>query len=195
MIKPFVNRIQNKLKNDKHLSELVRGAGTAFALRIVGIAFGYGFTLLVTRTLGAKAWGIFALCLVVLQISSVIGRLGMDTALLRFTAEYTAKGEIDTLKEIYKKALTLVVPFSILVAVLVYFLSPILAAKVFHKPYLTNYFRIVSFIIIPFVLLWIHSESIRGLKKIKEYMLLQQSGIFMIAVVLFTAGLLYGKSH
>ncbi len=195
MIAAFKERLQSKIAEDRHFAELIKGSGIAFVLRIVGIVAGYIFTLLVTRTLGAKAWGTFALCLVVLQIASVIGRLGMDTALLRFTAEYTAKGDINTLKEIYKKALTLVVPFSILVAISVYFLSPILANKVFHKPYLTNYFHIVSFIVVPFVLLWIHSESIRGLKKIKEYMLLQQSGIFLIAVVLFLIGTPFVKSN
>ena len=188
-------KLQEKLNSDAHFAELVKGSGIAFVLRIFGIICGYIFTLLVTRTLGAKAWGIFALCLVVLQIASVIGRLGMDTALLRFTAEYTAKGEIGILKEIYKKALILVVPFSILVAISVYFLSPILADKVFHKIYLTNYFHIISFVIVPFVLLWIHSESIRGFKKIKEYMLLQQSGIFFIAMLLFLVGLSFIKSH
>lgn len=195
MIATFKAKLQSKIANDKHFAELVKGSGIAFVLRVVGIIAGYIFTLLVTRTLGAEAWGIFALSLVVLQIASVIGRLGIDTALLRFTAEYVAKGEICTLKDIYKKTLTLVVPFSILVAISVYFLSPILANEVFHKPYLTNYFRIVSFIIVPFVLLWIHSESIRGLKKIKEYMLLQQTGISIIAVILFLMGLVFVKSH
>lgn len=194
MLTNLKSKLQAKLNSDAHFAELVRGSGVAFILRIFGIICGYIFTLLVTRTLGAEAWGIFALCLVVLQISSVIGRLGMDTALLRFTAEYTAKGEIGTLKEIYKKALTLVVPFSIFVAILVYFLSPILSAKVFHKPYLTPYFKIISLAIVPFVLLWIHSESIRGLKKIKQYMLLQQTGIFLVALLLFLAGLLFIKT-
>ena len=195
MVVQIVERIRLKLAEDKDFAELIKGSGTALILRIVGIASGYVFTLLVTRTLGAKAWGIFALSLVVLQIASVIGRLGMDTALLRFTAEYVAKGEITTLKEIYKKALILVVPCSILVAISVYFLSPILADRVFHKPYLTNYFRIVSFVIVPFVLLWVHSESIRGLKRIKEYMFLQQSGIFIVASLLFLVGLSFIKSH
>ncbi|WP_456426843.1 flippase [Desulfurobacterium sp.] len=189
MITRLKRKLQSKLNSDIHFAELVKGAGTAFGFRILGIVFGYLFTLLVTRTLGAKAWGIFALCLVVLQISSVVGRLGMDTALLRFTAEYTAKERPDILKDIYKKALTLAIPFSIMVAVSVYFISPVLASAVFKKPYLTPYFHVVSFAIVPFVLLWIHRESIRGLKKIKEYMLLQQTGISGIALILFTAGI------
>lgn len=190
-----VARIKLKLHEDKHFAELIKGSGIAFVLKIAGTISGYVFTLLITRTLGAEAWGIFALSLVVLQMASVIGRLGMDTALLRFTAEYTAKGEINTLKEIYKKVLNLAVLFSILVAISVCFLSPVLADKIFHKPYLTGYFRVISFIISPFVLLCINSESIRGLRKIKEYMLLQQTGISVIAVILFLIGLVFIKSR
>ncbi len=93
MLTNLTAKFREKLNSDTHFAELIKGSGIAFVLRIVGIIAGYVFTLFVTRTLGAKAWGIFALSLVVLQIASVIGRLGMDTALLRFTAEYTAKGE------------------------------------------------------------------------------------------------------
>ncbi len=178
-------KIFDKLKNDTHLAELIKGSGIAFILKIIGFGFGYIFTLLVTRTLGAKAWGIFALCMVVLQISSVIGRLGMDTALLRFTAEFIGKNDFLGLKYIYKKMINLVIPFSIILSILVFYLSPIISNKVFHKPYLTCYFRVISCAIFPSVLLWIHSEGIRGFKKIKEYMLLQQSGIFILATILF----------
>ena len=191
----FMAKFREKFNSDIHLTELIKGSGVALVLRIIGIIAGYIFTLLVTRTLGAKVWGIFSLSLVVLQIASVIGRFGMDTALLRFTAEYTAKKEIGTLKEIYKRALILVVPFSILVAISFYYLSPLLANKFFHKPYLTDYFRISSFMVAPFVILLIHSESIRGLKKIKEYMFLQQTGGFVIAVILFLIGSAFIKSY
>jgi len=187
-------RVKKLLTGDKDLQELLKGSGTALILRIAGIVFGYLFTLAVTRTLGAKAWGIFALCMVVLQISSVIGRLGMDTALLRFTAEYASKGNIDVLKIIYKKILALILPFSVLTAVFVYSISPILSNTVFHKMYLTPYFRVVSLITVPFILLWIHSEGIRGFKKIKEYMLIQQTGVFIIALAVLLMGLMLKKT-
>jgi len=92
MIKPF-SRIKEKISSDIHLAELVKGSGTALTLRILGLVFGYIFTLIITRGYGAEAMGIFALSFTVLQISSVIGRLGMDTALLRFVAEYSAQGK------------------------------------------------------------------------------------------------------
>ena len=184
-----ISKIKNKINSDIHLKELLKDSSIAFVLRIVGIIAGYIFTLLVTRTLGAESWGIFTLSLVILQIASVIGRLGMDTALLRFTAEYVVKENVNTLKKIYKKALTLVIPFSTLIAVSVYFLSPVLADNIFQKPYLNDYFNIISFIIVPYILLLINSEIIKGLKKIKEYMLLQISNT-MLSILIFLIGII-----
>ncbi len=77
-----LRRFRTKLEADAHFRELVKGSAAFFILRILGMAVAYTFTLVVTRTLGASSWEIFALCLTVLQITSVVGRLGLDTALL-----------------------------------------------------------------------------------------------------------------
>ncbi len=181
----YKEKISNKLKNDIHLAEILKGSSIAFVLRIIGIIAGYIFTLLITRGYGAEAMGIFALSFTLLQISSVIGRLGMDTALLRFVAEYSSQGKWEIVKDIYKKAIKLVIPFSLFLSVLVFFLSPYIAEYIFKKPHLASYFQIASIGIVPFVLLFIHTESLRGLKKIKEYMFIQQGGDFYFSFCYF----------
>ncbi len=181
----LIEKFKVKLEEDKHFKELVKGSGTAFALRVLGIIFGYLFTFTVSRKLGAKAWGIFALSMVLLQVASVIGKLGMDTALLRFVPEYLAKKNIKTLKEIYKKIIFLILPFSLIISLAVYLLSPLISAKVFHKPYLAKSFQLIALAIVPFVFLGIHREAIRGLKKIKEYMFFQQLGVSLFALCFF----------
>ncbi|RLJ70435.1 O-antigen/teichoic acid export membrane protein [Hydrogenivirga caldilitoris] len=180
----MITQVINKINNDIHLKELLKGSSIAFVLKIVGIIAGYIFTLLITRGYGAEAMGIFALSFTLLQFSSVIGRLGMDTALLRFTAEYSSQEKWEVVKDIYKKAIKLVLPFSIILSIVVFFLSGYIAEFVFKKPHLEPYFKIASLGIVPFVLLFIHTESLRGLKKIKEYMFLQQAGIFILASIL-----------
>ena len=180
----MIKKIKNKINVDLHLKELLKGSFIAFVLRIIGIGLGYVFTFLITIGYGAKGMGVFALSFTLLQISSVIGRLGMDMALLRFVAEYSSQGKWKVVIDIYRKAIKLVLPFSIIVSIVVFFLSPDIAKFVFKKPYLEPYFKIVSLGIVPFVLLFIHTESLRGLKKIKEYMLLQQVGIFILASML-----------
>ncbi len=186
----MINKLKNKINADIHLKELLKGSSIAFVLRIIGIIAGYIFTLLITRGYGAEAMGVFALSFTLLQISSVIGRLGMDTALLRFVAEYSSQGKWDIVKNIYRKAIKLVLPFSIFVSILVFFLSPYIAEFVFKKLQLEPYFKIASIGIVPFVLLFIHTESLRGLKKIKEYMFLQQVGIFAIASIFLSIAIL-----
>jgi len=190
----MITKIRNRINSDIHLKELLKGSSIAFVLRIIGIIAGYIFTLLITRGYGAEAMGIFALSFTLLQIASVISRLGMDTALLRFVAEYSSQGKWEVVKDVYKKAIKLVIPFSVLLSVLVFFLSPYIAEYVFKKPHLTPYFQIASIGIVPFVLLYIHTESLRGLKKIKEYMFLQQAGIFIIASIILGALTLYMSS-
>jgi len=49
------SRIKEKRSRDIHLAELLKGSGTAFVLRVLGLGFGYVFTLLITRGYGAEA--------------------------------------------------------------------------------------------------------------------------------------------
>ncbi len=177
-----LEKLRSRLEGDVHLREVIRGSTTFLILRILGMIVAYAFTLLVTRKLGASAWGVFALSLTVLQIVSVLGRLGLDSALLRFIAQYRAKGQGKTAYHIYKKSLKIVFSFSLTLTVLVYFLSPVIAEKVFAKEYITPYLRVMSFGILPFTLLFINSESLRSLKKIKEYTAFQNLLPFFIAL-------------
>ena len=182
----MINKIKTKLSEDVHLKELIQGSLTFLILRIFGMMVGYTFTLIVTRNLGASAWGIFALSFTVLQITSVIGKLGLDTALLRFIAQYNAQRKVKTAKYIYLKSIIVIIPLSFLLSVFLYYLSPLLAEKVFGKPHLASYFKLMSFALIPFVLLSINSESLRAFKKIKEYITLQNLLPFLCAFIFFS---------
>jgi len=182
----MINKIKTKLSEDVHLKELIQGSLTFFILRILGMIVGYAFTLIVTRNLGASAWGIFALSFTVLQITSVIGKLGLDTALLRFIAQYNAQRKVKTAKYIYFKSIIIIVFLSFLLSVFLYYLSPLLAEKVFGKPHLAPYFKLISFALLPFVLLSINSESLRAFKKIKEYTSLQNLLPFLCAFIFFS---------
>jgi len=184
----------DKLK-DSHLKELLRGGSIAFVFRITGMLTGYVFTLLISRNLGAGAVGVFALSLTVLTVFSVAGRVGLDTALLRFVAEYTALDRRDLVKEVYLKAIKVVVPLTLLLSGLLFFFSTFIAKHVFHKEFLGVSFMLVSFAVLPMVLIFINSESLRGLKKIKEYVFLQNVAVFLFASMILTVALLFTKDE
>jgi O-antigen/teichoic acid export membrane protein len=185
MSNKFARIFENRLK-DRHLKELLKGSYISFTFRILGSGVSYLFTLLITRNIGAEAMGIFVLSLTVLQLSSVVGRCGFDTAMLRFTSEYFSQGRLDLLKEVYTKLIKIVVPLCLLISSLLFFLSRPIAEYIFHKEHLSVYFQIVSFAVLPMVLVFINSESLRGMKKIKEYIFLQNMSIFLFAAVIIS---------
>ncbi len=191
----MIKKIKAKLSEDIHFKELVKGSFDYFILRISGMVVGYVFTIVVTRNLGASAWGIFALCITILQIVSVLSKLGLDTALLRFIAQYNAQGKGKTIKHIYLKAISLIIPFSIFLSVFLYFLAPILAKELFNKKFLTSYIRIIAFAVLPFTLLCINSESLRAFKKIKQYTIFQNLLPSLVALLLFSIVIFYSKVY
>src|SRR4030042_2364328 len=138
-LKALLGKVRTK---DIHLKELLTHSSIAFTLKIVGMLFGYVFTLMITRNFGADTMGIFALCTTVLSIASILGRLGTDTALLRFVSEYTAQDRKDLVKEVYGKALKIAVPFSISLTLILFFISPYISTYIFHKEHLSKYFQI-----------------------------------------------------
>jgi O-antigen/teichoic acid export membrane protein len=162
----------NKMK-DLHLRELLSGSSTYLIFSIVGLFLNYLFTFLITRNFGAETMGVFAFTITTLAILSTIGTLGFGTAIVRFIAEYGSQNRQDSVREIHTRMSKLAVIFSLILSIVFYFLSPFIARSIFHKEYLTFYFRIISLAIVPMVLININSQSLRAIKKIKAYSFFQ----------------------
>jgi O-antigen/teichoic acid export membrane protein len=179
-LKALLCKVRTK---DIHLKELLSGTTVALFLRIIGIIFGYIFTLLITRKFGADTMGIFALCTTVLSIASILGRLGTDTALLRFVAEYSAQDRKDLVKEVYGKVLKIAIPFSVSLTIILFFSSPYISKYIFHKEHLSNYFQITSLAVLPLVLTFLNSQSLRAIKRIREYAFFQNISQFLFGSI------------
>ncbi len=171
---------------DRHLRDLVRGSSLAFALRIVGMAMGYLFTLLVARTFGAGALGLFSLSITMLNIFSVVGRLGLDTALLKSIAEYASQDKWEMAREMYGKSVIILVPFCLFLSVLSYLLSPLVANQLFHKAHLALPFRMISFAIFPLVLTLLNAQAMRALKNIAGFSFFHNIAHFLFASIVLS---------
>jgi O-antigen/teichoic acid export membrane protein len=178
---------------DSHFGELLKGSSTAFIVRLLGMGAGYVFTILITKGYGPAAMGVFAISQTVLLILAIVARLGLDTAALRFVAEYSAQGKWDFVKEVYVKSLKIMVPLSILLAIGLYFAAPFVAERLFKKPHLTSAFRITSLSLTPFAILSLNSESLRGLKKIVDYAFFRNVSVPLVASVLLGVALYLSK--
>jgi O-antigen/teichoic acid export membrane protein len=178
---------------DVHFRELLKGSTVTLIIRLLGMVVTYFFTFLVTRNYGAVAMGIFSLSQTVLLIASIIAKLGLDSSSLRFVAEYSSQGKWGNVKEVYIKSLKLIIPTSIFVTCLFFFCAPVLSQYVFKKPYLSSYFKIMSLSLLPFSILFLHSESLRGLKKIVEYAIFRNMSIPFVASLVMCIALFFPK--
>jgi O-antigen/teichoic acid export membrane protein len=182
-----VDWLWSKLK-DKHLEELVRGALGFLNLRLLGTLCGYVFIYFVSHWYGAEVVGIYAISIAALRIAVLYGRMGLDNALVRFIAEYAAKGRKDYVKQVYLRGLGASIPCSLGISLLLYFCAPLLAKEVFRNPTLITTLRIISLVILPGTLLHINASTLRGLKRTASYSFLINASQFLLGSLILVLG-------
>ncbi len=191
----MIENIKKKLSTDTHLTDLLKGTTITFGLKLIGIAVGYLFIWLISTNFGAATLGIFTLSFTLLQIISILGRFGLDTALLRFISEDMGHHKIQRATATYFKAILFAFVLSTIFSFITYLLSPFISKYIFNTPTLTYPFKIVSFAIIPMTIINLNFETLRAMKKIKEYAFLQNVSIFLWASLilsLLTSSSLHG---
>ncbi len=188
-----INFIKNKIKKDFHFGELFFGFSAALIFRILGIFFSYIFILFISRIYGARGVGIFALSYTFLIIFSTFSKMGCDMTFLKLTAENKVFERLLLLKKISKKILFIITGASFIVSIVGFFTSEVIADIVLKKHYMSIPLKIVSVIIYPMTILSVFAESIRGFKKIKEYMTLRFVFLNIIALVFLVTFYLLDK--
>lgn len=183
-------KLKTKLQSDLHLSELLKGSSVSFIYRLSGLVIAYAFSLVVARTMGAETWGIYSLCLAVVTFVSIFGRMGFDTALLRFNAELKAKKEFGLLKAYNRFSYKVVFIISILLTVVVYFYAGLIADLIFNKPHLAQHFKIAGLSIFPITFSTLNSRALRGLKKISKSVYLEFVSRYLYFLIAFGAAFL-----
>lgn len=183
----MIRRTKNKLRllrEDPHMREVARGTLLAFVLKLIGAGLAFGFNVAVARVLGAEGAGLYFLALAVTTIGSVVGRIGLDNTLLRFVATRAAHEDWGGVKGVYALGMRMAVAVSGAVTLMVFFAAPWIAAALLSKPELAEPLRWMSLSILPFALLNLHAESLKGLKRIRDAMLLQGVGVPLVGLLL-----------
>lgn len=176
---------------DFHMKEVVRGASVAFTLKVFSVGLSFGFNVLLARLLGAEGAGIYFLALTVTTIATVFGRVGLGFALLRFTADHAAKGDWTKVAGVARIGIRIATGASILITLLLFSSASWIAQSIFSKSLLIVPLRLMALSILPMSLLNLYSELLKGLKKIRDSMLVQVVGIPFISLPLLA--LLGGK--
>ena len=183
----MIKRLKKKiavLRADPHMREVVRGTIMAFALKAGGSGLAFVFNVAVARLLGVEGAGLYFLALAVTAVASVIGRVGLDNALLRFVATCATHGDWAGVKGVYALGMRMTVVASGALTLFIFFLAPWMAITLFKKPELSEPLRWMSLSILPFALLNLQAESLKGLKRILDAMLVQGIGVPLTSLLL-----------
>jgi O-antigen/teichoic acid export membrane protein len=155
-----------KALQDKDFAELFKKGGVSFLMRVGGLVMGFVITFIIAHYFGAKGLGDYVLAVIVLRVFVLIAKLGMDTASIRFIAEYASKNYWEGI-ELYRSKVSLVLFVSSILFSIIMFLSASYIANIIGAN--PTYIKLNSFFIMPMAFFILNYQSLRGLKKIAEF--------------------------
>jgi O-antigen/teichoic acid export membrane protein len=190
-----LNKIKSylsKYSRDVHFFELIKGASSTFLLKIVGLLVGYGLAIFITNKFGAFVFGQYVTALLIVEILSIISRLGIDTALVRFISRYVHKGASSLINQLFFKSIALVTLSAVVFNLLLLFFSDYIANFMNLDE---EYLLIVSFSFIPLVLFHMNTQAIRGLKQMMSFSFLNNVAITLFTFILMVVLVAFSTSE
>lgn len=172
------------------IQSVVSLAGQSFVLQGVGIVLGFVFHLLVARILGPSGVGVFYLALTLAMVATIPGRLGLDTALVKYTAKFRETEEWGRLLGTSRRARAFALVASGLAASVLVLGAPLLANDVFKEPRLVLPIRILGVAVVPLSLMRLQAGVLRGLEKIKASLTVEHGkyGFYLAAIPVVAVG-------
>lgn len=170
--------------DDANFHEVLRGAKSALTTKIIGSVLAFGFNLTLGRLLGAEGAGIYFLAFSITAIGSVVGRIGLDNVLLRFVAIHAASGEWLKVQGLHVLCLRVTVVVSGGIALLGFFTADFIASSLFKSSQLVAPLRWMSLSILPVSILNLHAQSLKGLKRVRDAIMVQSIGVPLISLLL-----------
>ena len=170
------------LKNINQL-ELLKGSIAAFFVKSSGLFFNFLLIVFIARQAGSEGLGLFTLAYTILQLAAIFAKVGLDAGLVKFVAQFQATDSPGLINSTYSKSLLLVTSSAALVGIVLYFSASFLATKVLNQADFIPYIERLAFFIIPFAIVFLTGETLRGLKKIKAAVLVTSTFIFLFSII------------
>ena len=78
---------------DRHVVLAAKGGGIVFGGRLFVWAARFGLAVLLARLLGADLYGIYNIALSIATLGAAFAVIGLDSALIRYMAVYSRRGD------------------------------------------------------------------------------------------------------
>lgn len=178
------------MKNQEILAKISKGAVLLLLGIVISKFFTYIYRLVIARYLGPEIYGIFSIGLAVIGFLLGFALLGMPSGLLRYVSFYKGKDDSSSIKAVINNGIKIILPITLLLAVILFIFAKSISIGIFHKPELEIVLKILAFAM-PFSALATSFEYIiQGFKEIK-YIVLSRGIIESLSKVILTVIAIY----
>ena len=192
MIKSLISYFQKRLQGlDEHTLEVVKKSSASTVVKVIGMAIGLLVSVFLGRTIGADGLGIINLSNRIVNILIIVGLLGMRQVIIKEVAIAHNKKDFGHIGNVMHTAYWLNGAITLVLSVILIFLSPWISNTVFNEPRLQYPLMVALIVMTPQVFSRVFSSALVGYRKIWQSNLVQQTlSIAITGIVLGIISLL-----
>jgi|SaaInlLV_10m_DNA_2_1039722.scaffolds.fasta_scaffold00838_12 O-antigen/teichoic acid export membrane protein len=188
------SKILNKF-SDKSFKDLFKSSSIVMIAKVFGVILGFITNIIIARNYGADTVGMVALVNSFITIVSLFVLFGTNTSILKLIPQYQVKYSISSSYYLFKKSLILVFGLGVLISILLWFTSPIIAENIFKNSDLVPYFMAASLFIFFISAKEFNLSALRGLHDIKIFSILNLlPSVLTLVAISITTFYFYDKS-
>ncbi|MCG8315913.1 MAG: flippase [Pseudomonadales bacterium] len=190
MIRILSKKARQVLAN-KNLNEVIHGSFWALGSRLIATGLGLVVSIVVARNYGANMLGTIALINSLFMVATIFTLAGTNTSIMRLIPEHRVKYSPTSALFVYRKSQLIVILFSLLLGLLIYFTSEFVATNVFSKPHLAYFFSLLAFFLLFKTMVMYNTQAVRGAKLVKGFAIMQVAPQFLNLCILYFSGFIY----
>lgn len=179
--------METLVAKEDNLAKGARGGAVAFFLKTVSTSLAFINQIILARILGAEGIGDVLLAISVVKVFGLVGKFGMEEAMMRVVPSYIEKEEDARLRGALHFALRLCFIMSIVLAVAVWSCSKFISINMFHSEGLLRLLPFVAVAIPLSVIYEVIGGILKGFKETSRALLPQ----FIVSPVLRIVTFLY----
>ena len=165
-----------------NISEIKQSAGALF-MKVGGVLSHFILIYLISNYYGVYEVGLFALVSTLIQFGVILGKMGMDNAVMKFQSESYAVGDKVLARRFYWYCSKNVAIGSIIVAFSFYLLKDFFASF-FNNTELKSLAIYISLSIPPLALTYLVGESLKSKRKISASIFFNSVSRYLIAIII-----------
>lgn len=173
-----------QINKDAHFSEIFSGSAKVLLAKVFATIIGLGTSVIVARFYGAEIVGVVAILNSFFGIVLVFTLLGTTTSILRLIPEYKVKYSATAAYHLYRKIRIFVISSSMVIGLILFLSSGLIAGDIFGRPDLKFLFQISSALLVFKTLQSLSGQGIRAVNNINAYTKIQLVGPITYAVLL-----------